>query len=288
MKSITDKSSNKPGPSRLLTSDFWLIASGIILILYFFYPDRLITGNISNRILLLFLFMFLVWVSSQRYHAVISFLVLLLIIPITIIERGIHMRYLPELGRRSVEVIKMAEDMEANSTYVAINYSNLWTHKHFRSLPGIDKPLIYVNAPQIHGQFPLKINQKKCSPLYLGSKDRHSVKIYWSLTGNDSLPIRPIDYVVLISPRLMDDHPNHSIVQNELQKYYIRKDTLMKTNVNLYELRNRKQLIEEYNRAISNADEVLQGSGKLLKTYYREKYLECLERICAVDTINSP
>ncbi len=286
--SMSSRSKNPTTSNGLIPSDFWFFVTGIMLILYFFYPDRLITGNISNRILLLFFLMFLVWVSSQKYHAVISILILLFIIPISILKWEIHMRFLPELGRRSVEVIKIAESMEPNSTYLAMNYSNIWTHDHFSKLPGIDKPLIITNAPQVAGQFVLKINTESNPPLYLGQKDRLSCKIYWSLKGNDSLPIRPIDYVVLIATHAMDDDPDHSIVLDELQKYYIRKDTLAEAKVHLYELRNRKQLIEEYNRAISNADGVLQGSGKLLKTYYREKYLECLESICVVDTINSP
>ncbi len=286
--SIRLRRKNTATSSGLIASDFWFFVTAIMLVLYFFYPDRLITGNISSRILLLFFLMFLVWISSQKYHAIISVLILLIIIPISILKWEIQMRFLPELGRRSVELVQIAEGMEPNSTYVAINYSTLWSYQHFPCLPGIDKSLIYANAPQVHGQFPLLINKKDCPPLFMGSKNAYWSKINWSLIGNDSLPVRPIDYVVLIATYAMDDDPDHAITQNELRKYYIKKDILAETSVNLYELRNRKQLVEEYTKAISNADEVLQGSGKSLKTYYREKYFEFLDSICAVDTIHGP
>jgi hypothetical protein len=269
---------------KLMASDFWFPATIIILLLYFLYPDKLITGNISLRILTLFFLVLLVWVSSQRYPALVSIAIMLAVIPITVAKRNIHMTKLHELSDISERVIRNTAGMEPNSVYVALNYSSLWTHQHLRCLPGIDIPLIYTNAPQVHGQFPLKINTAECPAFYVGTKGRYSSRIFWSLEGNPEIPVRPVDYVVLINTDKMNDDPEHRIILDELDKYYHQVNDQDETRDRLYELNNRKVLMQKYKEATSlPVLEKMQGAYSPAE-YYLQKYVELLNEYCLTDT----
>jgi hypothetical protein len=276
--------------SGLLKRDFFFLASIIFLLFYFFYPNWLITGNISLRILTLFFMVFLVWVSSQRYPAMVSVLVMIIIIPVTVAKRNIHMDGVKNLSKVSQRIIDNTSCMEPNSVYVALDYSNVWTHRHLSSLPGMDTPLIYTDAPQVYGQFPLRVNKQDCPRFYVGTKGRDSLQTSWSLVGNDSIPIRPVDYVVLIYANMMDDGPEHNIMQDELDSYYHQLNGDEKVVDPVFELNNRELFLEKYAEATSISAEAILEDGMDPAKYYMQKYLELLNTYCLADTneVNIP
>jgi hypothetical protein len=271
-------------PASLLKRDFFFFAGIVFLLFYFFYPDWLITGNISLRILTLFFLLFLVWISSQRYPAWVSVLVMIIIIPLTVAKRNIHMDGVRNLLTVSQRVIDNTSCMEPNSVYVALDYSTAWTHRHLSSLPGMDTPLIYTDAPQVYGQFPLRVNPKDCPKFYVGTKGRDSLQISWSLVGNDSIPIRPVDYVVLIYANLIDDGPEHNIMRDELDRYYHQLNGDEKVVDQVFELNNRELFLEKYAEATSMPAEVIVENGMDPAKYYKQKYLELLNTYCLADT----
>ena len=256
----------------------------IVALLYFFYPDKMITGNISLRLLLLFFLTLLIWLSSQRYPAAISIIVMLAIIPISIMNWEVHMRFLPNLADKALEISEVSRSMEETTVYIAVNYSSLWTEDQFTNMPGIDKSLINANAPQIHGQFPLMVNKTECPQIYLGTKNANSSKIYWALIGNDTVPVKPADYVILIKRRAYSGNPDQLVAMGEINKYYVLTDSSSSKNAFLYELRNRKQLMDEYNAAVLNAHKKIQGTETSLSTFYRKEYLALLDAICLADS----
>jgi len=268
---------------RMQTADFCFITMIIIALLYFFYPNKLITGNISSRLLLFLFFAILTWLSTQKYPAWISIVVLIAIIPISYMKWNIRMDYLPKMGKKAVEIQTISKSMEENAVYAAINYSKIWTEGHLTCMPGIDKTLIFTYTPQTRGQFPIVVNKTSCPRLYLGTKNVYTSKLYWSLIGDDSNPERPVDYVVLINRKSYAGTPDQQIVMEELRKYYILTDSTSSKSAYLYELRNRKQLVEAYNDAINQAEEKIKGTEQTLKGYYLNIYLDLLDKYSLIN-----
>jgi len=279
------KSPGKNGVYKFVPKTFWMVITCFIFLVYFIYPDRLVTGNVSMRILVVAFMMLLVCLSIQHYPKWVSVSILLVIIPITIIQREYHMRYLPDFDRRINTILNVASQMEENSTFLALNLSGNWVHHHFTSLPGIDKPMISANTPQIAGQFPLKINKEKCPPLYVGSKSCIGSGIYWTLIGHDTIPIRPIDYVLVIYSDLIDEHPEMEVVLQEVDKYYMKIEDTCSNRVFLYELKNRHQLYELHDEFLDAADDIIVNSERSVKYIYQELYLKALEQVNKNDTI---
>jgi hypothetical protein len=210
---------------------------------------------------------------------------MIMIIPLTLAKREIHMDKLTELLSVSKRVINNTSIIEPNSVYAVINYSEIWTHTHLNSLPGMDKALIYTNAPQVHGQFPLKINKEECPMFYIGTKGKYSSRIFWSLEGTDSVPVRAVDYVVLIASNRMGDAPEHSIILDELARYYHQVNGDENVIDRVFELNNRKLFLQEYDEATSMSADVIVQEGTEPAVFYWEKYLELLNTYCLNDTI---
>ena len=264
--------------AEVLILDYGLVSVLMVTAFYFLYPDTLITGNLSLRLLVLLYFVLIFWLATQNYPKLISILVLLVIIPVSFLKWDIRMQYLPKLSAKAQKIKEISRSMEDNSVYITIDYYQYWAEYHFPVMPGIDKPLIYANAPQIHGQHPLMINKETCPRIYLGSKGPYYTRLFWGLSGTDSVPIRPADYVLRINLAAFNGTPVQQIAMKEINKYYILTDSSSNRSALLYELRNRNQLMKEYMAFSEFAAEEARYINKPLSVVYQDKYLELLNK----------
>jgi hypothetical protein len=266
--------------TRVVFFDYGLVMVITSLLLYFFYPDALITSGLTFRFLLLFYLALIIWLSSQQYPKLISILVLIAIIPISFIKWEIRLQHMPELNSKALKVKDISRSMEKNSVYVAVDYRKYWTESHLAEMPGIDKTLIYANAPQIQREYPLMVNKTSCPQIYLGTKNTYTSKLFWGLIGHDTAGVIPADYVLLLNYHDYTGSDDEQIVTGEINKYYFKTDSTSAGYAILYELRNRKEFWEKYRIETKNARGKIKGTDKSLSDFYKEKYVELLNEIC--------
>ncbi len=264
------------GPS-MFNKLVFLTMSIIILLVYFLYPDKFMTGNLSMRILTLFFMMLISWLAIQRLPGWISLLILPLIIFSSWQKWEIRMEIIPKLASGAIQISRACENLEKDASFVTIDYSTLWTQVHYGNMPAIVNPMLKLNAPQVQGQFPLRINYAECPRFYLGDINMFKAKLNWSLVGNENIPVQAVDYIILIYPEQRDESPQHRIILDVIDQYYKRVDSGERRIIEIYQLRNGERIRADYMEAIRNAREEMQEKKLSPRVYYASKYLDVMK-----------
>ena len=144
-------------------------------------------------------------------------------------------------------------------------------------MPAIEIPMVKMNAPQVQGQFPLRINYDECPLFYIGDVSMSKAKLNWSLVGNENIPVQAIDYIILIYPEQRDQSPQHRIILDVIDQYYKRVDTGERRIIEIYQLRNGERIRADYMEAIRNAREEMQEKKLSPRVYYASKYLDVMK-----------
>jgi hypothetical protein len=152
------------------SQNIWFVIALFFLLLYYFLPDRISAGSLTNRIGLMFFYMLIIALSIQNLKGVIvKFSLVILFFSFTYLQvyRTKEHIKLNEI----VEDIKTTEKYIAeNSVLYSIRYSDNWFDLHYGCYVGTDKSIINLNSPQNQGQFPIIWNYKELPVLMFGDK----------------------------------------------------------------------------------------------------------------------
>jgi hypothetical protein len=180
-------------------SDFWLIAAGIIFILYFIMPDSDgKAGYISIRLGLLFFLMLVVWLATQKIPKWLCLFSVTIMLYCQFSLNYSHYNVINELNKIAIHCNKASEHITPNSIVLPLNYSDNWMTGHFSNYLGIEKPMILLkNYEAGTGYFPVKWNETKIPNTLLGtvaSKDLPCLR--WE--SNKKNVSEEIDYVFVL------------------------------------------------------------------------------------------
>jgi hypothetical protein len=153
------------------TANIFLLTSMVFLVMYFFAPNRISAGSLTNRFGLYFFFNLIIWLSVQSFPRWINYLVIALVIPIFMASRLIHLQYY----RADTSIINELKEVEAqippNSTVFLTSYATGWHNGHFGLYVGSDVPVINVLNPQCWGQFPVVWKFAEMPKLVMGDQE---------------------------------------------------------------------------------------------------------------------
>jgi hypothetical protein len=172
----------------------WLIIATGFLGLYFFAPERISAGSLTNRFGLFFFLMLVVWLSVQkfqRFFQIVTVLVLLFSVSYT---RVVHHRFYVNLNRDIDDIMELTQYMEPNAVVDYRLASDNWVHLHFQLYAAVDKPLVHIRNSQCQGQFPMVWNEDALPRCYAGEKPvRPSGS---AAAGGDRLRME-VDYITI-------------------------------------------------------------------------------------------
>ncbi len=219
------------------TSDFWLVVSFVFLILYYVVPDRMSSGNITNRISIIMFFILIIWIAIQdvpKWFGVIS---AILFVTITINNRSINYNNLSLLERNIIDLKTLDKHIDDDSVIVTIGKSKNWAKRHFPFYLGVDKSVVFLTNPQLGGQFPVIWNLEEIPPVFLGNKNinKYEISNFHGITGDNYIDhkIRFADYALIIEPNEYFKNGLNKTLINTLEKYYV-KVAKVRSNYALY------------------------------------------------------
>jgi hypothetical protein len=219
-------------------ADFWLIASIIMLFLYFNLPDSDgYAGYVSIRLGLLFFIFYIIWLSTQKFPVWLGLLTTGVVLYCNFKLNSYYSTATKDLNNVAKECYKASDYILPNSIVLPINYSDHWLHGHFSNYLGIDKPMIILeNYECATGYFPLKWNDASIPNTLLGNTSSHELScLQWK--SNNQNPTVIIDYVfVLGNIDAKSDACNIIIKQILSEKYTL---TYSSDNCKLYQINNK-------------------------------------------------
>lgn len=205
----------------LVISNFWLIATLIILFLYFKLPDSDGTaGYVSVRLGLLFFMFLILWLSTLKYA---KWFVKFIIGSVLLLNFMLNMYYIKSTGRLNkvaIECSNASKFIEPNCVVIPLNYSDNWIHGHFSNYLGIEKPMIILeNYECSTGYFPLLWNEKSIPNTLLGniSIDQQPCKLWKSNTLNAKVYA---DYIFLLGNIGPESDSCNIKIQQNIANYY--------------------------------------------------------------------
>jgi hypothetical protein len=217
-------------------SQAWIFISLMFLTAYFFAPDRISAGSLTNRFGLFFFLALLVCLASQTMPKWAQLLALVVVVGVMASTRAIHCYYLEKLNRDISEIQEMSPHMKDGSTVFSINSSNNWIHRHFQLYVADEKELVHLKNPQCAGQFPVKWNERSLPECYLGDQwvkpDRAP-----DIRGEGHRKLQ-VDYITVYSQLLFWEAEDEEKWQQILEEYY---ELVMITSGKLGALYQRKQ-----------------------------------------------
>lgn len=181
------------------STDFWLMTSLILLLMYFILPDSDgSAGYVSMRLALMFFLFYIVWLSAQKlkiWYGIIATSAALLC------TFGLNTGYLraaKELDSWAQECHNVSEHILQNSIVLPINFSGNWLHSHFSNYLGVDKPMVILeNYECSTGYFPLVWNDASVPNTLLGKKSIDDFTcIKWK--SNTTNAPKTIDFVFVL------------------------------------------------------------------------------------------
>ncbi|MCD4735922.1 MAG: hypothetical protein K8R53_07755 [Bacteroidales bacterium] len=220
----------------------WAIISLSLLVLYFLFPDTIISGNIKKRIAIIFFFTLITWLCLYKYPSWIVFLSTILVV-ISIYRHHTSLRntYI-SLNENINEIREMEPFIEDNTIVLPLNYSDYWVHKHFLCYLGIDKPIINLGNPQCAGQFPVVWNYEKKPDVFVGLNEINVNSLKRYKYGDK--PIYFADYVAIWGQTgFLNDRSNQELRKN-IFKFYEKVYTSSSDHAVLYRFKARKKIEE--------------------------------------------
>jgi hypothetical protein len=225
--------------------DIWLLMSLLLLILYFYLPDATSNGSvISVRFSLLFYLFLIVWLSNVNISKEIQLMTIVCIMLVHFNTNKYYAKILQPMNENIKECRNAANYMAPNSTVIALDYSNTWSHAHFCNYLGIDKPMVVLQNYECNeAYFPLLWNLKKMPQIRLGNLKRSDIKNnYWD-TSDDSTKIAMVDYVFVYFGFNQPNDTNTVKIKSNLNQFY---SLVSKTNhCSVYKNNNQPYYYEE-------------------------------------------
>lgn len=197
----------------------WTFITLMVFLLVLLIPDRFVTGSMTPRMILLFFFIVLTWISIQSYPKLIILVGIGIFLTSMIWHRQAVNKFYTWLNFEISEIQTAGKMIEPNSIIFPVNCSDNWVHLHFHCYLGVDKPLIDLRNPQANGPFSLVWNYYKMPNMLLGELDQKQADVYWPY-GNNYEPVKKIDYVFFWKAGQMDKLEGAEELLNNIKPYY--------------------------------------------------------------------
>jgi hypothetical protein len=182
----------------------WAFTSLVLLLLTLFFPDHLITGSMTARLMILFYFGVITWLSIQNLPYWIVLVTLGILFSAFIWHRNICLYFYSEDNKAIAQIELAGKHIQPNTIIFPLNCSENWSHLHFDCYLGVDKPLVNIRNPQTAGQMPLIWNYTKMPAFLIGKFNQWDLGTEWA-KANNKLEPRPADYVFFWRPQLIQN-----------------------------------------------------------------------------------
>jgi len=197
------------------SNDFWLLAAGVMLLLYFILPDSFGSGSyISTRLELLFYILFIIWLSIQYLPKWVMLLLVMVILFCSFRLDSCYIVTAKKLDLVATSCNNASAYIEPNSIVLPLNYSDDWYYVHLSNYLGIDKPIVLLENYECgKDYFPLRW-KTRLIPLSISEniKPWQSCCTNWKNILSDSTT--KIDYIfVLGNMDATTDSCNNAIKQ---------------------------------------------------------------------------
>ncbi len=198
---------------------FWGLISLVILVFYFVFPNTFGTGNVSNRILVFFLFSCVTFLAIQNYPKWIHILIVVSVIVYSVGMYNVRKLPFEKQNQLIADFMQTQDLMEPNSSYITLRCHEMWNNVHYGCYAGAEKPLVCLNSPQNVGHFPVVWNYDEAPRSYLGVNSPSDIEINW-FPGSDEGSIRPIDYVVVYGHYNFLNNEKYSDLKQKTLTFY--------------------------------------------------------------------
>lgn len=218
-------------------SDFWLIITVIILLLYFVLPDsNSSAGYVSIRLGLIFFIILTIWLACQKYQ---KWLIIPVVAAVLFLNLKLNIYYsksMKELNKIAINCNAASSYIPENSIVLPLRYSDLWLAGHYSNYLGIDKPMIILENYECGtGYFPLKWNNDSIPNTLLGNIESNKIScLQWR--SNSENKSERIDYVFILGNLDMKSDSCSLIVKTHILENY--KLIYHNENCELYEDKN--------------------------------------------------
>lgn len=140
-------------------SDFWFLISGILLLLYFVFPNHFMggAGVVSVRFELIFFLFLFIWISTILKNKKIIITVIIVVLICSFSLNYSYYILAKKYNVAAVECNNASEHIDPNSTVFSINFPNNMCYENITDYVGVDKPIIMLdNYECFFDWFPLQ------------------------------------------------------------------------------------------------------------------------------------
>jgi hypothetical protein len=196
----------------------WIFIVLFFLVAYFFMPDRISAGSLTNRFGLYFFLALIIFLSAQKVPKWLQLLTVAVLAGVMLQTLRVQYSFLNRLTAEMMEIRELTPYIEDGTTMASLNTSDNWIQVHFQLYAAIDKEVVHLDNPQCRGQFPVIWNQKDLPECYTGSER------YWpsgapdvSGLGHRSLQV---DYITVFYYNRFLESDDYEEWKNILGNYY--------------------------------------------------------------------
>lgn len=198
----------------------FFIATSALLLLYFVFPNEIISGNVSTRIAIIFFFAFIVWINLIRLPGWLVFTGAIAIAVATVWHRALIFEFHDIQNAEIAELLEVEAYIEPNTIILPRTYSANWMHNHYTCYVGSDMPVVNLANPQCTGQFPVVWNYERYPDVFFGGKSMNFSGNKLKITNPGQRPIVFVDYVVIWGKQLFDNDTQSAKLKEVLNKYF--------------------------------------------------------------------
>ena len=225
-----------------MRGDLFLASSLVILGLYFIYPNNETSGMMTDRLCMIFLMFFLVWLSIQPLPKWFSLLIILIVLTADGFLVNYQYPAVKILNHVAKEIYKASDHVKDGDVLLSFNHSDNWLLNHSAAYVGIEKPIVILdNYEPVTKWFPLVYN-KNFKNILIG--DKEEIKHIWWRSNTGSPISKTIDDILFIGNfNLILEDTTLKELRNELDLHYnlvYRSDSAF---VRLYRFRENSQSV---------------------------------------------
>jgi hypothetical protein len=194
-----------------------LLASAIILILYFLAPDKLSAGNLTNRFGLYFYLTFIFWLSVKNWSKNVKLVFIIVLAISTVYTRAYHHLVLAQHDKVAQEIESLQHLIPNGAVIDCVQESTNWLHRHFQLYMACNKEIVSLSNPQCNGQFPIIWDTINVPRTYIGQKLTFPFGLMGKVSNKDSINI---DFISVLNYKEIEKIKKYdSFFENVKQNY---------------------------------------------------------------------
>lgn len=210
-----------------------LLASGLILLLYFLAPDKLSAGNLTNRFGLYFYLTFIFWLSVKEWRENIKVIFLVVLTISTLFIRSYHHLVLVQHDKVAQEIESLQHFIPNGAVIDCVQESTNWLQRHFQLYSACDKDIISLSNPQCNGQFPIIWDTSNVPRTYIGEQLTYPFGLMGKISNEDSVVV---DFISVLNYKEMERNKKYDSFFENLKGNY--KPIYKSESVLLYQENN--------------------------------------------------